>query len=56
MLTMQGIFYIGLSSKLCTDNAGEIAMCVPAVACCIGWVGAYKAEQGEFDDLDLPIF
>lgn len=31
--------------KLCTDNAGMIA-----------FVGAYKAEQGKFDNLDLAIF
>ena len=30
--------------KLCTDNAGMIA-----------YVGAYKAEQGLFDDLSLAI-
>jgi N6-L-threonylcarbamoyladenine synthase len=33
------------SGKLCTDNAGMIA-----------FVGAYKALQNEFDDLDLAIF
>ncbi len=33
------------SGKLCTDNAGMIA-----------FVGAYKALQNQFDDLDLPIF
>jgi N6-L-threonylcarbamoyladenine synthase len=33
------------SGKLCTDNAGMIA-----------FVGAYKAEQGLYDDLDLAIF
>lgn len=31
--------------KLCTDNAGMIA-----------FVGAYKSEQGQFDDLSLSIF
>ena len=31
--------------RLCTDNAGMIA-----------FVGAYKAEQGKFDTLDLAIF
>lgn len=33
------------SPKLCTDNAGMIA-----------FVGAYKAQQGLFDNLDLAIF
>lgn len=33
------------SPKLCTDNAGMIA-----------FVGAYKAQQGLFDGLDLAIF
>jgi len=33
------------SPRLCTDNAGMIA-----------FVGAYKAQQGEFSDLDLAIF
>ena len=33
------------SGKLCTDNAGMIA-----------FVGAYKAQQDQFDDLDLAIF
>jgi len=33
------------SGKLCTDNAGMIA-----------FVGAYKAEQNKFDELDLSIF
>ncbi len=41
----RGIQLFYPSGKLCTDNAGMIA-----------FVGAYKAEQGEFDDLDLPIF
>lgn len=41
----RGIQLFYPSGKLCTDNAGMIA-----------FVGSYKAQQGLFDDLDLPIF